>query len=110
MTIATSRLLLARRTALQVLPDVAARMQAGAETVRPFELKALIAEVAHASVGILAHQDAGADVAPGVLLEVTADRQGGGVHRVPLNDAIVHRAPWRPRVRSGWRVPWSRRR
>ena len=79
--------LLARRAALQVLPDVAAGMQAGAETVGAFELKALIAEVAHAGVGVLAHQDAGTDVASRVLLVVAADRQQA---HVGLGAALHH--------------------
>ena len=86
----------ARRTSLQMLPDVAARMQARSEAVRPFELQPLIAQIAHARVRILADQDAGADVAPGVLLKVAADRQRARVQLVPLHDAIMHGPPTRP--------------
>ena len=85
------QVLLARRAALQMFPDVTTGMQAGAETVGAFELKALIAEVAHAGVGVLAHQDAGADVAPCVLLVVTADRQHAGIEFVAFDDPVVDR-------------------
>ena len=81
----------ARRSALQMLPDVPARMQARAEPVRPFELQALVAQVAHPRIRILAHQDAGADVAAGVLRKMPADRQQPCVQLVALHHHFVHR-------------------
>src|SRR5262249_52571496 len=82
----------ARLTAQEMLPDVATRMQARAEAPRALELEPLIAEIAHARIGILADQYAGADVAAGVLLEVPADRQRAGVKPAPFDHHLLHRA------------------
>ena len=100
----------ARRAALQVLPDVAARMQARAEAVRPFELQALVAQIAHAGIGILAHEDAGADVAAGVLLEMPADRQQPASSSSPCMTTSCTGPSTHDAAAIMWRARASRRR
>src|SRR5579883_2074151 len=85
------QVLSARLAALQVIPDMAARVQARAELVRPFDLHALKAEIAHASIRILADEDARADVTAGVCLEMPRDRQLGGIGLVRQRDHLLDR-------------------
>jgi hypothetical protein len=95
----------ARFAALQMFPDMPPRMQACPELVRALELKPLITEVTRPGIGVLAHKNAGSDVATGILLEVTTDRQRSGINLRPdphdLLDRPVINDPGRQQVGEG---------
>src|SRR3984957_202694 len=70
----------ARFAALQMLPDMPPLVQACPKLFRALELKPLIAEVTSPGIGVLAHKNAGSDVATSIRREVTTNRQSCGVN------------------------------
>ena len=58
-----------------MIPDMTAGMQAGSKAVFTFHLQALVAQIAHAGIRILADEDAGADITTGILFKMAADGQ-----------------------------------
>src|SRR5258708_9811497 len=68
-----------RFAALQMLPDMPARMQARTELFWTLELEALIAQVTRTAVRGLADENARSNRTSGILLEVTTDRQASAI-------------------------------